>query len=31
MMGSNPWNKVLDNCEMDANKYIGDKDVSRMR
>jgi len=29
--GSNPWERVIDNCEMDPNRYAGDKDVSRMR
>lgn len=27
----NPWQKVVDNVELDSGKYIGDKDVSRMR
>ena len=27
----NPWERVLDNCEMDPKMYAGDKDVSRMR
>ena len=29
--GNNPWNRVIDNCEVNPDKYIGDKDVSRMR
>ena len=28
---ANPWIKVTENCEMDANKYVGEKDISRMR
>jgi hypothetical protein len=27
----NPWEKIVDNVEINANKYIGGKDVSRMR
>ena len=27
----NPWEKIVDNVEINANKYIGSKDVSRMR
>lgn len=27
----NKWEKIIDNCEMNANKYLGAKDVSRMR
>ena len=27
----NKWEKIIDNCEMNANKYLGGKDVSRMR
>jgi len=27
----NPWERVIDNCEMDPDHYAGDKDVSRMR
>ena len=27
----NKWEKIIDNCEMNANKYLGSKDVSRMR
>ena len=29
--GGNPWMRVTENCEMDSSKYVGDKDVSRMR
>ena len=28
---SNPWERVIDNCEMSASQYVGTKDVSRMR
>lgn len=28
---SNPWVRVNNNCEMDPNSYVGEKDVSRMR
>ena len=28
---SNPWVRVVDNCEMNKDQYVGDKDVSRMR
>ena len=27
----NPWERVIDNCEMNASQYVGTKDVSRMR
>ena len=27
----NPWERVVDNCEMNANNYVGGKDVTRMR
>lgn len=27
----NPWEKVLRNVEIDKDRYIGEKDVSRMR
>ena len=27
----NPWERVIDNCEMNATQYVGTKDVSRMR
>lgn len=27
----NPWEKIIDNVEIDARRYIGNKDVSRMR
>jgi hypothetical protein len=27
----NKWEKIIDNCEMNSNKYLGSKDVSRMR
>ena len=29
--GNNPWVRVIENCEMNADKYVGTKDVSRMR
>ena len=29
--GNNPWVRVCENSEMDSQKYIGDKEVSRMR
>ena len=28
---NNPWIRVVDNCEMNPNQYIGSKDVTRMR
>ena len=28
---SNPWERVVDNCEMDPNVYAGEHDVTRMR
>ena len=28
---NNPWNRVVENCEMNVNNYAGDKDVTRMR
>ncbi len=28
---SNPWQRVIDNCEMQAAQYVGGEDVSRMR
>lgn len=28
---SNPWQRVVDNCEMDPEHYAGDKDVTRLR
>ena len=28
---NNPWERVIDNCEMNAGQYAGQKDVSRMR
>jgi hypothetical protein len=28
---TNPWIRVNDNVEIDPNKYLGGKDVSRMR
>ena len=31
LYAKNPWQKVIDNVEVDSGKYIGDKDVSRMR
>ena len=27
----NPWERVIDNCEMNATQYVGTKDVTRMR
>lgn len=27
----NPWERVFRNIELDADKYVGEKDVSRMR
>ena len=27
----NPWEKIVDNVEINPNKYLGDRDVSRMR
>jgi hypothetical protein len=27
----NPWEKIIDNVEIDARKYLGKKDVGRMR
>jgi hypothetical protein len=27
----NAWEKVTENCEMQANNYVGGADVSRMR
>ena len=27
----NPWEKIIDNVEIDHKKYLGVKDVSRMR
>ena len=27
----NPWERVIDNCEMTASQYVGTKDVSRLR
>ena len=27
----NPWEKIVDNVEINPNKYVGTKDVSRMR
>ena len=28
---SNPWDKIIDNVEINAGKYNGGHDVSRMR
>lgn len=28
---SNPWERVISNCEINANNYVGGADVSRMR
>ena len=27
----NPWEKIVDNVEINPNKYLGNKDISRMR
>ena len=27
----NPWERVIDNCEMNPSQYVGSKDVTRMR
>jgi len=27
----NPWEKIIDNCEMSNSKYSGSADVSRLR
>ena len=27
----NPWERVIDNCEMNGSQYVGTKDVTRMR
>lgn len=29
--GANPWERVINNCEMNQSQYVGDKDVSRMK
>jgi len=29
--GNNPWERVIDNCEMTATSYVGQADVTRMR
>ena len=29
--GANPWERVINNCEMNSSQYVGDKDVSRMK
>lgn len=29
--GPNPWERVINNCEMNSSQYVGDADVSRMR
>ncbi len=29
--GANPWERVVSNCEMKSNEYVGGQDVSRMR
>ena len=31
LYAKNPWQKVIDNVEVDTGKYVGEKDVSRMR
>ena len=28
---ANPWVKVTENCELNSSKYVGEKDVTRMR
>ena len=28
---NNPWERVIDNCEMNSGSYVGGKDVTRMR
>jgi len=27
----NPWEKIIENCEMNKSKYSGSKDVTRLR
>jgi hypothetical protein len=29
--GTNPWERVCSNCELNANSYVGGKDVTRLR
>jgi hypothetical protein len=29
--GPNPWERVCSNCELNANSYVGGKDVTRLR
>ena len=29
--GPNPWERVIENCEMNSSQYVGGADVSRMR
>ena len=29
--GPNPWERVIENCEMNSAHYVGGSDVSRMR
>ena len=29
--GPNPWERVVDNCEMNGAQYVGGCDVTRMR
>lgn len=29
--GPNPWERVVNNCEMNSSQYVGGADVSRMR
>ena len=29
--GNNPWVRIVDNCEMNPNNYVGGRDVTRMR
>ena len=31
LSSSNPWERVVDNCEMDPNVYAGEHDVTRLR
>ena len=29
--GPNPWERVVENCEMNTSHYVGSADVARMR
>jgi Clathrin light chain len=29
--GNNPWERVVNNCEMNSSQYVGGADVGRMR